>query len=539
MRVLAQCAGMALALASAMAVSTTPVYINTSAVLAQTHPTSFLSFSFDTTALFGVQRTAIPFSNPDLAKMAAHLAPAYVRIGGSFEDNTAYNLTGDLLQPLPWPINMTQLYLNESKWNEVVNFCNGSALDMVFGLNAAIGRQSTDPHAPLAWNTSNIQQLLSYIAEHGQHVPVFELGNEVNVFNCSGLGNRANMSAADFAGQYKLLAEMVADTLPMAQIWGTDSSITGDVKGQCHSWYGDDLFGFNRDWLSDPAQPATVTSALTWHWYPQCAINATCDAQCLTQQMLSYEYLTRMWPYESTMRALRDSYAPGKPLIMGETASYWAGGVANASNRYVSGFWYLQQSGYLAARGYWVQIRQDIAGGDYGLLDLVQPNGDPNGPVAGFLPNPDYWTSILWKMLVGPRVLRTNALDGDPESSGVWGWAFCTAAHAPGAAPGDVTLIISNLNTAPVDVQTVMSGGAGGNAAVTRAEYLLLPPAGADPLLSQDVCLNHAPAPLRLQPDLSLPPLPATLADGSTAVHMPPLSYGFYHLRGAGVAACM
>jgi len=243
-----------------------------------------------------------------------------------------------------------------SKWDEVMAFVDASGLDMVFGLNAAIGRQTSSPPV---WNASNIIELLTYVRDKGHHLPVVECGNEVslvdgagasdtvhtrktqeppsrrlprlqvNVFNCSGAGNVANMTAGQLAAEYTTLASLVKQIMPGTAIWGTDSSITGDIAGQCHSWYGDDLLGFNRDWLADPLQPAQFVSALTWHWYPQSSANATSGIA----QMLTYEYQTRLVPYVHQMRQMADAYAPGVPLVMGETASYWAGGLANVSNR--------------------------------------------------------------------------------------------------------------------------------------------------------------------------------------------------------------
>lgn len=64
------------ACASASAVSVS-VSIDASAPIAETDE-RFLSFSFDTTALFGVQRAAIDFQSPVLQKLASNLAPAYL-----------------------------------------------------------------------------------------------------------------------------------------------------------------------------------------------------------------------------------------------------------------------------------------------------------------------------------------------------------------------------------------------------------------------------------------------------------------------------
>lgn len=349
---------------------------------------------------------------------------------------------------------------------------------------------------------------------------------QVNVFNCSGAGNVANMTAGELAAEYVTLASLVKRILPGTAIWGTDSSITGDIAGQCHSWYGDDLLGFNRDWLADPLQPAQYVSALTWHWYPQSSANATSGIP----QMLTYEYQTRLVPYVQQMRQMADAYAPGVPLVMGETASYWAGGLANVSNRFASGFWYLQQSGYLAASGYSVQIRQDLAGAAYGLVDVTTA---ANGSTT-YTPNPDYWTTALWKALVGTRVLDAQVAGGS-DATGVWAWGFCTAARAAGSLPGDVTFVLTNFNNATVTVslpQPAAHAGAGGS----RGEYLLTPPPGAG-LDSQGVLLNGAP--LALLPDLSLPVFAPSIVDAATPVTLPPLAYGFYHLRGLRVPACM
>jgi heparanase 1 len=97
--------------------------------------------------------------------------------------------------------------------------------------------------------------------------------------------------------------------------------------------------------------------------------------------ILSDEYQARLLNADAKARALRDAAAPGLPILLGETASFWAGGRANVSNRFASGFFYLPQLASLAARGYLTHIRQDLAGGDYGMLDLVL---DAAGVVVDF-----------------------------------------------------------------------------------------------------------------------------------------------------------
>ena len=126
------------------------------------------------------------------------------------------------------------------------------AVSMVYGLNAKIGRQLP----PYEWNISNIEAFLTHVsaADKGQPA-VVELGNEVNVFNCS--GNAANMSASQcvafgplrawghvlrapppthththtyvrrLVSMYAALRERLDALLPGVEFWGSDPSITG------------------------------------------------------------------------------------------------------------------------------------------------------------------------------------------------------------------------------------------------------------------------------------------------------------------------
>ncbi len=485
----------------------------------------FASFSFDTTAIFGVERVAIPFTSPALLKLASNLAPGYLRVGGSYQDHTTVNFTTAGLGPTPLPVPSAflNLYLNESAWDSVGLFAQNSGLDLVWGMSAAVGRQG-EWGAP-AWNLSNAMLVPERAAALGIRLPVVELGNEVNVFNCSGPNSTAKISPAQLAAQYRQLrAALPADT----ELWGSDSSITGDVVGQCHDFYGDDIFGFNRDFLSSEDVPALL-SAHTWHYYSQDARNTTSTAEFI----LTDEFQARLAPYDAQARAVRDAFAPGMRIIMGETASFWAGGVVNASNRFVSGFWYLSQLGQLARQGYWAHIRQDLAGGDYGLLDLVQEGG--NGTVVGFTPNPDYYSHALWKRLVSGSVLDASVSSG----SGVRAFAFCSAAGS-GAGAGGVTVVFLNFNREDVQVDATAATGALGS---VRWQYVLSPVCRGgtcgweEGLSAATVSLNGVP--LILLPDLSLPDLSPSITDAGTLFTAPAGSYGFLVFPGAAAPACM
>jgi hypothetical protein len=295
------------------------------------HPTHFASFSFDITALFGVQRTAIPFTDPRLLNLSRALAPAFVRFGGSLQDHMVADWPG-APQPPPAPPTYLTLPLNTSTWDAVATFVDAAGLDMVLGLNAQVGRQLAGGGAG-QWLLDSALAPVVRAVNQGQRIPVVELANEANVYNCSKDGT-AKLSAPQLAAQYRALAPAVRALLPGVQIWGSDSSITGDEVGQCRDFYGPDLFGFNRDLFAEPGLPALL-DAHTWHWYAQDSRNKSSTAALI----LTPEYQGRLPVQGALARAVRDALAPGLPLAMGETASYWAGGAANVSNRFASGFW--------------------------------------------------------------------------------------------------------------------------------------------------------------------------------------------------------
>lgn len=315
----------------------TTITVDPSDVIGRSDPTRFASFSFDFTALWGVERTKIPFTDARLRQLARNLAPAYVRFGGSFQDRAVTVFAG-VPAPPPAPPGMLQLMLNESIFDGILDFTESTGLDLVYGLNAAVGRQLASG-ARGEWAAENALAPFARAAARGKRMAIVELGNEVNVFNCSTDG-LAKISPAELAAQYATAAAAVRALLPGTRVWGSDSSITGDVVGQCHDYYGDDIYGFNRELFAQPGW-SSLLDAHTWHYYSQDSRNETSDAALI----LSDEYQSRLGRFEAPARAIRDAAAPGLPIVLGETASYWAGGRANVSNRFASGFWYLPQLG--------------------------------------------------------------------------------------------------------------------------------------------------------------------------------------------------
>ena len=138
-------------------------------------------------------------------------------------------------------------------------------------------------------------------------------------------------------------------------------------------------------------------------------------------------------------------------------------------------------------------------------------------------PSADYWLLVLWKRLVGPRVLGVSGL---PAKSSTRAYGFC----APSGA--SATLVLVNLASAPACVG-LPDGFAAPGAPLTQ--FSLTPGAGG--VTSATTLLNGAP--LALDAAGRLPPMGGKSVPQAGGVTLPPLSVTLLSAPLAGgVAAC-
>lgn len=134
--------------------------------------------------------------------------------------------------------------------------------------------------------------------------------------------------------------------------------------------------------------------------------------------------------------------------------------------------------GVVGASG-WQQInRQDLCGMSFtssgSQYALVGPPGWTSGP--GLVPpSPDYFTTLLWKALMGTTVLATTVVGGGTSGGGSTTGQFIAhawcAGEGAGAPAGSVTVAYANAFTSEVAVTV---GGAGGAYPLSpRTEYFL------------------------------------------------------------------
>lgn len=235
-------------------------------------------------------------------------------------------------------------------------------------------------------------------------------------------------------------------------------------------------------------------------------------------------------------------------LVLSETASAADGGCRGLSNTFAAGFYWIDLLGIAARQKLWDVYRQDLVGvGSYGLL------GDPDWVGGDLSPNPDYFSTILWKRVMGQTVLDVQ-IRPDPSTNrtrmttqknpGVRLHAACAQTGPVGAV--SIAFINPESEVATLCVRFSVAGSV-----LPRDEYRLTAgPAShgrvSDPhnLTSRKIRLNGARRPLDL--GATLPPLRVTkatklsrrsCANGGEIV-LGERSYGFVVLLNASAPAC-
>jgi hypothetical protein len=199
------------------------------------------------------------------------------------------------------------------------------------------------------------------------------------------------------------------------------------------------------------------------------------------------------------MKALRDRYAPGAPIWLTETGGAACGGL-RWQPTFLDTFRFLDTEARLAKQGLDAMFTHALISGSNGVIDEKT-----------FQPNASYWAAVLWRRLMGTRVL-----DAGPIQSGLHIYAHCLRGR-----PGGVTLLAINLQTAPTKI------GISGPAEV----YALTAPE----LQSRTVLLNGRP--LGLGAGDTLPTMGPVRAGGST-VSLAPTSIAFIALPQAKNPSC-
>nr|XP_057914267.1 inactive heparanase-2 isoform X4 [Doryrhamphus excisus] len=182
--------------------------------------------------------------------------------------------------------------------------------------------------------------------------------------------------------------------------------------------------------------------------------------------------------------------------------------------------------GMAAVQGIDVVLRHSFF--DYGYTHLVDQHLNPL---------PDYWFSLVFKRLVGPKVLavRVAGLQRKPQPGRVIRdklriYAHCTSYSNHNYVRGSITIYIINLHRSRKKIKLA------GTLRNKTVHQYLLQPFGSDGLKAKHVQLNGEK--LFMLDNETFPEFkPKTLRAGRT-IAMPPMTIGFYVVKNINAYAC-
>jgi hypothetical protein len=479
---------------------------------------SYLSVNLDTGSLYN----SFPFNHSAFNALVAHLAraaPTQFRIGGGASDSTLFTGAGgasgncSAAAPLPYGASVC---VSAELMDGILAFAAATGVDLVWNLNGAQRAPADSP-----WDARNAEALLDHLAgapARGLPVPAaFQLANEPEDWYKR--SPPLNVSGGTLAADFYALRAVLAARAPLAR---------AAIYGPCACC--EDRYPL----LAALAGPvAGALDALDVHAYPLPRLaNNSCAPGAYTNRSAMLGVAGAIAEYRRLGAPL---LAQGVPLVLGETATSAHGGCDGLSNRFVAGFTFMLELGTLGELGVAQVNRQDIAGfssttvpSNYALLG---PPGWRGGGVPLGQPHPDYWVALLWKTLVGRRVLASALQVG---GGGGGGGEQQVDAHVWCAAGGGGGVVITYfaLDVPPGAVLALPAGVA----PAPRTEFVLTAPGGA--LAADGALLNGAPLVALESGEIPGWPAPGRRV-AAGAVALEPWSFGFMRLEAASAPACV
>ena len=209
---------------------------------------------------------------------------------------------------------------------------------------------------------------------------------------------------------------------------------------------------------------------------------------------------------------LKSKYGSVPRRWIGETGSAVGSGQDGLSNAFADGFEYLDKLGRMAANGVSSINRQTLCGYHYGITFYNRTSGKLEI-------KPSYFTTVLWKRLVGKNVYNVDVSGDDWRQSGrVRVYAFSSKEKSA----TDTVLIAINMLSETASVKIDLVGSK--SAVSSRQDYILTSSDGdlSSPLMDLNgvTIVDKGTGAL---PSLS----PKTVTTNPTSIELPARSYGF------------
>ncbi|CBI15157.3 unnamed protein product, partial [Vitis vinifera] len=440
-------------------------------------------------------------SHPLFAKAIEAFKHLRIRIGGSLQDQVLYDI-GSLRSPChPFRKMNDGLFgfskgcLRMSRWDELNRLFSQTGVILTFGLNALYGRYQIRKGAWAGvWDSSNTQNFIKYTISKGYQIDSWEFGNEL-----SGSGVGASVNAEQY-GKDLINLKAIINKLYN----------NSNVKPLLVAPGG----FYEQDWYAKLLQVSgsSTVNVVTHHIYN---LGAGVDPN-LVSKILNPHYLSRVEETFKSLDKTLQTWGPWASAWVGESGGAYNSGGHLVSNTFVNSFWYLDQLGMASKYHTKVYCRQTLIGGNYGLLNTTT-----------LVPNPDYYSALLWHRLMGKGVLAVDST----ASPFLRSYAHCSKGKA------GITLLLINLSnqtTFQINVENSMNLNFKADEQLFREEYHLTPKDGY--LRSQTMVLNGMP--LELTDDGNIPSLNPVRLNLNAPIFINPLSIAFIAFPNFDAPAC-
>jgi hypothetical protein len=438
-------------------------------------------------------RAPIDLSNVKLRKLAAALAPAYVRVSGTWANSTYFH---DSNTPAPkTPPEGFGSVLTRQQWKGVLDFTKAVNGSLVSSFAVSGGVRDANG----VWTPVEAKKVLDFTRANGGTIVAAEMFNEPSFASIGGAPKGYNAEA--YGRDFKAFHAFVSKAAPKMTVLGPGS--VGEP-------------GMNTPLLTLKTPDMMTASgpgldAFSYHFYggaSQRCLRPGMKPQVTVDDALSDGWLSQTNRDATFYEKMRDQYLPGKPLWLTETGEAACGGDPWAST-FIDSFRYLNQLGTLAKQNVQTVIHNTLAASDYALL-----NEDT------YTPRPNYWAALLWRRLMGTKVLDADpkaASSGTPSTPGLYLYAHCLRNQ-----PGGVAILA--INASRTESREI-------KLPVAAERYTL----SSDNLTSSQVALNGVD--LQLTANGDLPRLNSTpSAAGSTKLE--PTTITFFAVARANNPAC-
>lgn len=358
-------------------------------------------------------RSPIDLTNPRLRKLAAALGPSYMRVSGTWANNTYFH-DSDAPAPTTPPKGFNGV-LTREQWKGVIDF--STAVDGRIVTSFATSPGTRD--AAGVWTPVEARKFLAYTKSIGGSIAATEYMNEPTYAAMGGAPK--GYDAAAYGRDVAIFGPFIKQAAPGIIFLGPGSVGEGGV-------FPTALGGGMLNSVDLLKATGPAFDVFSFHFYGaasnRCA-SMMPSATTTAESALSEEWFSSADGVEKFYADLRDKYEPGKLLWITEMADAACGGNRWAST-FLDTFRYLDQHARLAQRGVQVIIHNTLASSDYGLLDENT-----------FKPRPNYWAALLWRRLMDTTVLNP----GPSPAPNLHLYAQCLRDH-----PGGVALLVINTD---------------------------------------------------------------------------------------------